>query len=198
MVRAAAMDARGGEGRTAAAAPDVPPRAPLLRRVLAVSCALAVPLAVAWWALGPPPMEQLSAAGLDRAERLWHAAGSASYRLAVRVRAPRAKPAVYEVVVAGGQPIRVERDGVALAPREIASHDYSVAGLFELLRQDLHLVGFHADGDVPPVDLRVRFEPATGRPVRYRRTVGAARRRVLLVEVLRYEPLAGVAVASRG
>lgn len=134
-------------------------------------------------------MEALTPAMLAAAERRWEAQHVESYRLVVRVRAPRFTPAVYDVVVTEGRLVNVGRDGKALPPEEAGRHDFSVAGLFGLLREDLPLIGVHPVGTAPPIDLRARFDPATGRLERYRRTVGTKRRRVLLVEVLAYEPL---------
>lgn len=139
--------------------------------------------------LGSPPMEPLTADGLAAAQRRWAAAGTDTYRLVVRVRAPRFAAALYDVVVASGQVVAIAHDGVAMRPED-AAHDYSVPGLFALLREDLRLLDVPHVGDVPPLDLRARFEPESGRLVRYRRTVGSDRRRVLLVEVVDYEPLA--------
>lgn len=148
--------------------------------------------------LGPPPMEPLTAATLDAAERRWAANGPDSYHLVVRVRPPRFKPAVYDLVVSHGEVVALERDGTPVRPEHLERYDFSVEGIFALLREDLHLTEVRpGDGDVPPIDLRALFEPATGRPVRYRRTVGTARRRVLLVEVLRYEPHATVKAAGK-
>jgi hypothetical protein len=147
-------------------------------------------------ALGPPPMEPLTATALEAARQRWQAHGSDSYRLVVRVRAPRTDPAVYAVEVAGGNLVRIERDGQSVKLEDAAHNDYSVSGLFELLRGDLRWTDVDAVGDTPAVDLRARFEPDTGRLVRYRRTVGTARPRVLMVEVLAYEPLETFRVAS--
>jgi hypothetical protein len=133
-------------------------------------------------------MAPLTAGTLEAAERRWQAHGSDSYRLVVRVRAPRFKVAVYELVVASGQVVELARNGERLAPDHARLYDYSVSGLFELLREDVHVTGARADGEAPAIDLRARFDSETGRLVRYRRTVGAARRRVLLVEVLEYVP----------
>jgi len=138
--------------------------------------------------LGPPPMEPVTATTLAEAERRWEASGVGSYRLVVRVRAPRFAVAVYEVVVADGRLVAVARDGRSIAPEDARHYDYSVAGLFRLMRDDLRLADVPRIGDTPPVDLRARFAPDTGRLVRYRRTVGSARRRVLMVEVLEYRP----------
>jgi hypothetical protein len=44
--------------------------------------------------------------------------------------------------------------------------------------------------------VRAYFDPETGRLVRYRRTVGTSRRRVLLVEVLAYEPVATLQLSA--
>ncbi len=141
-------------------------------------------------------MEALTPAALDEAERRWEAQGAESYHLVVRVRAPRFKPAVYDLVVTEGKLVAIERDGEALPPAEVDHHDFSVLGLFGLLRGDLPLVGVHPIGSAPPIDLRARFDPATGRLERYRRTVGTKRRRVLLVEVLHYEVLATPCLAA--
>jgi hypothetical protein len=135
-------------------------------------------------------MEPLTARTLEAALSRWKAHGCDSYHLVVRVRAPRFKAAVYDLVVAGGEVVEVERNGENVRPEDARHYDYSVSGLFDLLRGDLHLADVRAVGDTPAVDLRARFDPETGRLVRYRRTVGAARRRVLLVEVLEYEAAA--------
>ena len=141
-------------------------------------------------ALGPPPMEPLTARTLEAAQRRWEARGSDSYRLVVQVRAPRFKLVVYDLVVASGRVVEITRDGERIQPEDARHYDYSVSGLFDLLRGDLRLADVQPIGDTPAVDLRARFDPETGRLVRYRRTVGAARRRVLMVEVLDYEPSA--------
>lgn len=163
---------RGGSGRAAGAG--------AVLALLLAGCS----------ALGPPPMQPLTAQTLEEAQHLWEARGSDSYHLVVRVRAPRFDVAVYDVVVAGGKVVRIEHDGEDVRPEDASHYDYSVSGLFALLRQDLRLADVPPVGDTPPLDLRARFEPETGRLVRYRRTVGSARRRVLLVEVLEYQPLA--------
>lgn len=133
-------------------------------------------------------MEVLTPATLAEAEHRWEEQGTTSYRLSVRVRAPRYAPAVYDVTVTDGRLVKVERDGTALPLEEVGRHDFSVAGLFALLREDLPLAGVHPVGTAPPIDVRARFDPTTGRLERYRRTVGTKRRRVLLVEVLHYDP----------
>jgi hypothetical protein len=132
-------------------------------------------------------MEPLTAARLETARRQWGVQGVDSYRVVVRVRPPRAKPSVYDVRVVQGTVAGVERDGEPVAPTEVGHSDYSVGGLFEMLRQDLSWNAVERIGDTPPIDLRAQFEPETGRLLRYRRTVGTSRRRVLLVEVLEYE-----------
>lgn len=136
-------------------------------------------------------MKPLTEAALAAAERRWEAHGADSYHLVVRVRAPRFVPVVYDLVVEGGKVARIERDNGGSVPPADAD-DYSVRGLFHRLREDLRLAGVRpAEENHPPIDLRAHFEEATGRLVRYRRTVGTARRRVLFIEVLEYEPLAG-------
>ena len=97
---------------------------------------------------------------------------------------------MYDVVVAGGTPVAIARNGRHVAPEDADHYDYSVSGLFDLLRTDLRWTHVTAIDNVPAVDLRARFDADTGRLVRYRRTVGTGRRRVLLVEVVSYEPVA--------
>lgn len=153
-------------------------------------------LSLAGCFLGPPPMAPLTETTLAAARRLWDAHGSDSYRLVVRVRPPRADPDVYEVSVESGRLVGVERNGERIRLEEARHEDYSVRGLFELLQTDLRWTAVDIAGDTPAIDLRAQFEVDTGRLVRYRRTVGTARRRVLVVEVLAYEPVATLQLSS--
>ena len=159
------------------------------RRRLVCGGAVLLLLSAACSSLGPPPMEPLSEGGLEAAERRWEAHGADSYHVVVRVRASLANPAVYDVVVEGRKVASIERDGEALPPGDPG--DYSVSGLFHLLRENLPLAEGRRAENTLPIDLRVRFEKETGRLVQYRRTVGTSPRRYLFVEVLEYEPLAG-------
>ena len=147
-------------------------------------------------ALGPPPMEPLTETALETARRRWVTHGSDSYHLVVRVRAPRTEPVVYDVMVAGGALTEIERNGERVRPEDADHYDYSVSGLFDLLRTDLRWTHVTEIDNTPAVDLRARFEPETGRLVRYRRTVGTGRRRVLMVEVVSYEPQCAGSYAS--
>ena len=139
--------------------------------------------------VGSPPMEPLTPETLARAELRWRTHVADSYHLIVRVRPPRADVTLYDIKVSGGEIVKLERDGKPLRPEEVRHSDYSVAGLFGMLHQDLLLTDMTQTENAPPLDLRARFEPGTGRLVRYRRTVGSGRRRVLMVEVVKYEPL---------
>lgn len=163
------------------------------RHLVCGVAALSLLSAACSW-LGPPPMEPLTKTALEAAEHRWEAHGSDSYHLVVRVRPPRDRytpsdPAVYDVVVKGGEVAGIERDGQAVPL--VDTEDYSVSGLFHLLREDVRLVEVRPAGNTPPADLRVRFEAETGRLEQYRRTVGSNRQRILQVDVLKYEPLAG-------
>ena len=154
----------------------------------AMWCILACLTVSACGALGPPPMEPLTETALETARQRWVAHGAEMYHLVVRVRAPRTEPALYDVVVADGKPVAIRRNGEPVSVEEADRYDYSMSGLFDLLRTDLRWTDVRPIGDTPPIDLRARFAPDTGRLVRYRRSVGTARRRVLLVEVVSYEP----------
>lgn len=151
---------------------------------------LLLPLLLA--ACGPPPMEPLTETAVATAEQKWKTSGAKAYHLVVQVRAPRASAVVYDLEVAGGQVVKLARDGKVVAPEEARAYDYSMAGLFKLLREDARLVtAQQVPEEARPADLRARFDEATGRLEVYRRVVGTSRRRVLFIEVLEYEPLAG-------
>jgi hypothetical protein len=137
-------------------------------------------------------MEPLTATSLAAARERWEAHGSDDYRAVVRIRPPRADPEVWELVVADGALAKIARDGREVEGDDPTRGDYSVVGLFDLLHTDLRWTSVEAVGDTPAVDLRAEFDPKTGRLVRYRRTVGTTRRRVLLVEMLAYEPAPGL------
>ncbi len=103
-----------------------------------------------------PPMEVLTEATLAAAEHRWAAHGAASYHLVVRIRPPRFAAAVYDVVVDRGRVTAIERDSGEVIPAG-DTRDYSVPGLFHLLREDLRLADVPRVGDVPPIDLRAQF-----------------------------------------
>lgn len=171
-------------------------RAPVGRRAGTAWEVAALLLLAGCQVVGPPPMAPLTETSLATARRLWDAHGADSYRVVVQLRPPRADPQVYEVTVSAGRLVRIERDGEDLHPEAAGHTDYSVRGLFELLQTDLRWTAVDAVGDTPAIDLRAQFDADSGRLVRYRRTVGTTRRRVLLVEVLAYEPLAALQSSS--
>lgn len=141
---------------------------------------------------GSPPMAPLTEAGVEAAWQKWQAGEPDAYRLVLQIRAPRAAAVVYDLEVAGGQVVTLTRDGRVVPPEEIRAYDYSMAGLFKLLREDTRLVvAEQTPEEARPADLRARFDDATGRLQVYRRVVGTTRRRVLFIEVLQYEPRAG-------
>src|SRR5262245_26945872 len=90
----------------------------------AMAWAATLMLLSGWFVLGEPPMQPLTARTLDDAQHRWEAHGSGSYHLVVRVRAPRFDVAVYDVVVAGGELAKVERDGQDVRREEAYHYDY--------------------------------------------------------------------------
>jgi len=135
------------------------------------------------------PLEPLTGAAVEAAQKKWEARGAKAYHLVVHVRAPRAPAVVYDLEVAGDQVVKLIRDGRVVPPEEMAAYSYSMADLFKLLREDVRLAEAElTPEEARPADLRVRFDEETGRLDVYRRTVGTARRRVLFIEVMEYEP----------
>jgi hypothetical protein len=130
-------------------------------------------------------MEPLTLSALEAAEHRWETHGADSYRLVVRVEAARMQPVVYDVVARGGRVAGIKRDGQAIQLEH--TEDYSVSGLFRLLRSELLLMERTPEGTpVALAQVFARFDPETGRLDNYRRTT--SRRKHLRIQVVQYEP----------
>jgi hypothetical protein len=131
-------------------------------------------------------MRPLTEAGLAAAKRQWESHGANSYHLLVRLHSSRMGEVVYDVVVHARRVTRIKRDGQDILPEHTA--DYSVAGLFRLLRQELQLVERNSSGTPNTLAvLSVHFDPETGRLDRYRRKT-LKRAGGLRIEVLTFTP----------
>ncbi|MBI2150866.1 MAG: hypothetical protein HYU27_09740 [Acidobacteria bacterium] len=129
-------------------------------------------------------MEPLTKDLLAAAERQWEAHGSDSYNLTLQVEAARMEKVVYDMVVRSGKIAAMKRNGQDIPPEH--AEDYSISGLFHLLRQELRLMEKGADGTPDALaEVFARFDPQTGRLDRYRRTT--IKNRFLRLQVLKYE-----------
>ena len=122
------------------------------------------------------------------AEGRWRSEGPGLYRLVVEMSGERVETGVFEVLVRDGQVVSLKRNGQVVLPER--GQDYSMEGLFGMLRQELALSEQPALMGAPPgfaAHLLVRFDEETGRLERYRRTVGGANTNIE-IEIVEYTP----------
>ncbi len=150
-------------------------------------CLAVVVTALAACSSTVPNMKPLTESALADAERMWKAHGTNSYEIVVQLNPAKLSAMTYDVVVRDGKITGVKRDGQDVRPEN--TEDYSVLGLFGLLRQELRLTEKDANGMAKELaDLFVRFDPETGRLDRYRRQTNRLAGS-LRIEVLKYQPL---------
>lgn len=124
---------------------------------------------------------------LAQAEQTWKANPPATYRLVIEMSGDRVETGRFEAAIRGGEVISLRRNGLVIMPRR--GQDYSMEGLFQMLKQELGLAEKPAMLGAPPgysVYLQVQFDPNTGRLIRYRRSVGGTSN-AIEVKVLEYE-----------
>ena len=120
-------------------------------------------------------LEPLTESNLTAAEELWQSNVPGLYRAGIEISGARVEAGTFEVLVRGGEVVSITLDGQAVRPER--SEDYSISGLFGILRQELALAREPQVLGAPAgyeAYLLVRFEPETGRLMHYRRTVGGA------------------------
>lgn len=81
----------------------------------------------------------------------------------------------FEVDVLGGRVVSLRRNGLVIRPN--AGQDYTMEGLFHMLAEEIGLAEKPTMLGAPPgytVYTTAKFDSATGRLIRYRRTVGGA------------------------
>ena len=125
---------------------------------------------------------------LGDAEQRWRSEGPGLYRLVVEMSGERVETGVFEVLVRDGQVVSLKRNGQVVLPER--GQDYSMEGLFGMLRQELALSEQPALMGAPPgfaAHLLARFDDGTGRLERYRRTVGGANNNIE-TEIVEYTP----------
>jgi len=115
----------------------------------------------------------LTAEALTQAENKWRTHGPESYRIVIEMSGDRVQNGRFEVTVRDGLVIELKRNGLVIPPT--AGQDYSMAGLFHMLEQEIGLAERPATLGAPEgysVYLNSRFDEMTGRLIRYRRVVG--------------------------
>jgi len=115
----------------------------------------------------------LTAEALTQAESKWRTRGPESYRIVIEMSGDRVQNGRFEVTVRDGLVIELKRNGLVIPPT--AGQDYSMAGLFHMLEQEIGLAERPATLGAPEgysVYLNARFDEMTGRLIHYRRVVG--------------------------
>lgn len=126
---------------------------------------------------------------LDQAEEKWKANRPASYVLVVSMEGDRVDRGEFEVEVHDNIVTSVKRNGQIANPA--SGQDYSMDGLFKMLRDEMSLSENPALLGAPAgytAYLMARFDDKTGRLRHYRRAVGGISNSID-IQVLRFEPL---------
>lgn len=132
-------------------------------------------------------LEPLTPGLLVQAEQKWKASRSDFYRLVIEMSGDRVEKGRFEVMVRSGEVVTLRRNGLVIVPDR--GQDYSMEGLFQVLRQELGLSEKPAMLGAPPgysVYTTVQFDEQTGRLIHYRRTVGGAANSIE-IKVLEFE-----------
>jgi hypothetical protein len=120
-------------------------------------------------------LEPLTESNLTAAEELWQSNAPGWYRAVIEISGERVESGTFEVLVRNNAVVGITLDGQTVRPAR--SEDYSIKGLFGILRQELalaeepQLLGAPAGYEAY---LLVRFDPETGRLEYYTRNVGGA------------------------
>ncbi len=159
-------------------------------RVACVACLFVV---LAACARKEPGMEPLTQSVLDAAEQRWKARGTDSYHLVLKVEAARMEAVMYDIVTRGGEIVSMKRDGRPIQPEH--AEDYSIAGLFRLMRLEMHLMDKKPEGvPITLAQMFARFDTATGRPDVYRRTTNKSKH--LKISVVEFQPDAALSAVG--
>jgi len=126
---------------------------------------------------------------IDQAEKQWNASKPASYRLVVTMSGDRLEKSEYEVRVENGTVTRLTRNGQAV--NSFQGQDYSMDGLFSIIREEMDLSSTPGKLGAPEgytAYLMADFDNATGRLLKYRRSVGGGANNSIDIVVQSFEP----------
>ena len=110
---------------------------------------------------------------LDNAQQKWKANEPTSYRIIIDMSGDRVEAGRFEATIREGKAVSLRRNGLGITVG--SGQDYSMEGLFQMLRQELGLAEKPALLGAPggySVYLQARFDDTTGQLVRYSRSVG--------------------------
>jgi hypothetical protein len=136
--------------------------------------------------VGCSRLPTLTPATLAQAEEQWSTHRPAVYDLVVEMSGDRVEKGRFDVEVRSDHVINLRRNGLVIRPNP--GEDYSMEGLFRMLKQELGLAEQPAMLGAPPgysIYLTARFDETNGRLIRYRRIVGGTSN-AIEVNVLEY------------
>ena len=110
---------------------------------------------------------------LEQAQQKWKAHEPEAYHLVIEMSGDRVETGRFEAAIRGGQVVTLRRNGLGVTLQR--GQDYSMEGLFQMLKQELGLAEKPAMLGAPPgysVYPQAQFDDNTGRLLRYRRSVG--------------------------
>jgi len=131
----------------------------------------------------PPLTPQI----LTDAEQQWSKQRPIGYRLVVEMSGDRVETGKFEVEVRGNETVSLRRNGLVIRPN--AGQDYTMEGLFHMLKQELGLAERPAMLGAPEgyaIYVTAKFDDTNGRLMRYRRIVGGTSNSIE-VNVVEYE-----------
>jgi hypothetical protein len=134
-------------------------------------------------------LETLTPVQLDQAEQNWRTHQPVTYRLVIEMSGDRVETGTFEALVRDGKVVTLRRNGLGVTAG--SGEDYSMDGLFRMMRQELSLAEKPTMLGAPAgysAYLQAEFDTETGRLIRYRRSVGGASN-AIEIEVLEYAPL---------
>ncbi|MCA9263278.1 MAG: hypothetical protein KDA60_05495 [Planctomycetales bacterium] len=112
----------------------------------------------------------LTPARFASAMQLWEEQGLENYEIAIQVEGRQ--PAIYEVTVENGEPVRALRNGQPL-PAGPTRGTWSVPGMFSTIDYDVEAVAKRENdpeaAQTPRLILRAEFNPQWGYPAKYER-----------------------------
>jgi hypothetical protein len=149
-----------------------------------------IPVALLWL-VSCSGLSTLTPAMLDEAEAKWKTAKPSSYRLVVAMEGDKVERGEFDVRVEGGVVTEIKRNGEAVNLK--AGQDYSMEGLFRIIREEIDLAKNPALLGGQPgysVYLMARFDNRTGGLLHYRRSVGGTSNSIE-IEVLKFESGSG-------
>jgi hypothetical protein len=134
-------------------------------------------------------LQTLTPETLQAARQTWQAKRPDYYRLVVDMSGDRVESGRFQVTVQGSEVVSLRRNDQVVLPGR--GQDYSMDGLFRMLIQEVDLIRKPALLGAPEgysAYAMARFDPETGRLMRYRRTVGGAKNSVE-IDVVEFQAL---------